>query len=134
MDNLIKPFLLDEQEKKAMILKLLDEDLTDEYGYPTDTALDIVSLWPQDDVPGWFAFIKDLWHIPTWGWNEGIADEDYDIPLMSVDLYVYEISTAGWSGNESLIHAMQNNVLWHQTWVQSRRGGHYIFEREIDED
>ena len=38
------------------------------------------------------------------------------------------ISTGGWSGNEDLIGAMQNNaMLWIMTWVSSRRGGHYTF-------
>jgi hypothetical protein len=46
----------------------------------------------------------------------------------------FDISTAGWSGNESLIRAMEkNSFMWATTWVQSRRGGHYIFEIDNDE-
>jgi hypothetical protein len=46
----------------------------------------------------------------------------------------YYISTAGWSGNESIIYAMQeNNLMWSLNWVQSRRGGHYIFELELED-
>lgn len=41
----------------------------------------------------------------------------------------YTFSTGGWSGNEDLIRAMEQNwMIWSLTWVQSRRGGHYIFE------
>jgi len=49
---------------------------------------------------------------------------------------LYNISTGGWSGNESIIHEMQeNSMMWHLNWVQSCRGGHYIFElREFKDE
>lgn len=39
-------------------------------------------------------------------------------------------STGGWSGNESIIGAMQKNrMVWNFLWEQSRRGGHYVFDK-----
>ena len=102
------------------------DDLLDEDGYPTEYALELVENWHWGDVRGWFDFIKSVWWMPDWGWHEHDAEDEF-----FAGRYVHRIniSTAGWSGNESLIHAMQkNNILWITTWVQSRRGGHYIFE------
>ena len=98
----------------------------DEEGYPTEEALDKIEKWHYNDPRGWFKFIENIWHLRSWGWSEGyFKDHEYD----PADKYQYHISTAGWSGNESIIRAMQeNNILWYYAWVQSRRGGHYIFE------
>jgi hypothetical protein len=106
---------------KYLEYHLYHSDLINEDGYPTEQAQEIIKRW------GWwhgraelFEFIKGLWHLASWGWHEEKKD----------GIIEYHISTAGWSGNEGLIGAMQNNrwMLWSMTWVQSRRGGHYIFE------
>ena len=99
--------------------KYLDED-----GYPTEEALIEIENWSYNDPKGWFKFIENIWHLRSWGWSE--VRKAY---LDSPDKIEYHISTAGWSGNEDIIRAMQeNNILWSDTWVQTRRGGHYIFE------
>lgn len=113
-----------------------NEDPLDEDGYPTENALKLISVWHWSDAKNWFEFIKSIWAYRDWGWTEtvGGVDEFTDQELEPGTIR-YHISTAGWSGNESIIHAMQKaDMLWSLNWVQSRRGGHYIFElREIDE-
>ena len=117
----------DIDESKSKIAVLMEEELLDDDGYPTDAALEIIKLWHWNDEIGWFDFIKSIWHLRSWGWNEGLEEHEWD---KGKQVYRYNISTAGWSGNESIIHAIeQNRMLMGCTWVQSRRGGHYIFER-----
>lgn len=108
-----------------------DEEFLDDDGYPTEHALEIVKVWLWDDPVGWFEFIGRMWHLRDWGWNEKEAPHEF---YADKTVRLYQISTAGWSGNEALIRAMESNIiLWSTTWVQSRRGGHYIFEVENDE-
>ena len=108
-------------------------DFLDEDGYPTQDALTIVELWPFEDSNGWFIFIESLWYMKSFGWASEVCVPNEYRP--EVQARVYHISTAGWSGNESIIRSMEKNEsLWHYHWVQSRRGGHYIFEVELDDD
>jgi len=91
--------------------------------YPTDDELELISNWTIKDIPGWFAYVQSLWALTDWK----IEDAVNDISERTVTRYT--ITTGGWSGNEDLIGAMQRNwLMWNITWVQSRRGGHYIFE------
>ena len=101
--------------------KWLDED-----GYPTKEALDRITNWDYNDPKGWFSFIENIWYLCPWGWKEGqFKYNEWD----EESRYLYRISTAGWSGNEDIIRAMQkHNILWGDAWLESRRGGHYIFE------
>ena len=119
-------------ESKEKINLLMDDLLLDDDGYPTDSALDIVKLWHWSDSKGWFKFINSIWYLRSWGWHEGLEKDERN---QDNEVYRYNISTAGWSGNESIIHAMQQtDMLWTMTQVQSRRGGHYIFEdKELKE-
>lgn len=113
-----------------------DCNFLDEDGYPTDDALLLVENWHFSDAKGFFEFIKSIWHLRSWGWNEISGGEDEFNGLKIDDnILRYHISTAGWSGNESIIRAMQkNDMMWFMNWVQSRRGGHYIFELKVFED
>ncbi|WP_430229614.1 hypothetical protein [Paraburkholderia tropica] len=87
----------------------------DEDGYPTDVALKRIEEWPHADISGMLDFILSIWWCPHLLWD-----------IEGVKLHA---STGGWSGNESLIRAMQNNrPFWATCWEQSRRGGHFIFD------
>ncbi len=93
--------------------------MSDDDTYPSEGLLEAISQWSGDLFHGglhrWFDLAHDLWWAPEWGWKR---DGDN-----------YEISTGGWSGNEAVIDAMMENAIaWNLTWVQSRRGGHFLFE------
>mgnify|MGYP003333860707 FL=1 len=107
-------------------------DMLDDDGYPTDAALEMIERWHYSDTFGWMEFIKSIWWAADWGWTEGEEPHEW---REGSKCYRYHISTGGWSGNESIIRAMQKNDFhWYLIWVQSRRGGHYIFERrDFDE-
>ena len=106
-------------------------DLMDEDGYPTEYAHDLIEQWPWEDQKGWFDFIHEIWAYRDWGWRVKQEPHDWKENVVVDRLH---ISTAGWSGNEGLIKAMEKNwMMWHFTWVQSRRGGHYIFEIKPDD-
>lgn len=103
----------------------MDNETLDIDGYPTEKCLKKISAWPWADPRGWFDFIESIWNYCDYGWK--IEYIENELPIKS--LTQYWISTCGWSGNEDIIRAMEKNeMLWHFHWVQSRRGGHYIFE------
>lgn len=137
MNEKMKTLLKEYEVKKLVALSeiqfLLAQDMLDEDGYPTESALKIVRTWPcGHNIKEYFEFIKSIWWAANWGWTESSVPNDYN-PAKNV--HQYSISTGGWSGNESIIREMQNNtMLWHLNWVQSRRGGHYIFELRSDDD
>lgn len=82
----------------------------DQSGYPTEETLEAIAHWHSGDPNGWIEFIREAWnHGYGRMWNE--------------DGFL-KLATGGWSGNESIIHAMQQNfVLWSLMWESSHRGG-----------
>jgi hypothetical protein len=109
-------------------------DYLDDDGYPTEDALKAIELWDwgtNGGSKGWFDFIASIWHFKDFGWWEGECEHKN-----GEKYYGYAISTGGWSGNESIIYAMQRNKhsLWHLSWVSSHRGGHYEFELQEIKD
>ena len=87
----------------------------DDDGYPTEEMLDKIAKW-DDNFNELMRFIEPHWKYAKDGyWTESQAQ--------------YNISTAGWSGNEDIVRALrENSIFWSLCLIQSKRGGHYIFE------
>lgn len=85
--------------------------------YPDEEDLLTIACWTYKDPPDYYhlmQYIKGLWH-----WD------DY---FTQIDDNNYELHTGGWSGNEQIISALQENTLfWTLCWEESRNGGHYKF-------
>jgi hypothetical protein len=77
------------------------------------------------DFKGLMEFCRKAW---KWETYFNIKEDENE----SSKTLICEISTGGWSGNESIIGALQDNMMfWMMCWEQSRRGGHYIFNVKI---
>lgn len=83
-------------------------------GYPTDATLTRIAAWPYTDMKGLAEYVRHLWHWPTYARKRG-------------NRYIF--ATGGWSGNEALIGALEQNLMfWAMSWESSQRGGRYVFE------
>ena len=83
--------------------------------YPTEDELKKIVEWPHSDFKGLMDFIHSIWEYAECGyWVQKHKR--------------YYVSTAGLSGNEDIISALEKNLIfWIMCWQQSKRGGHYIF-------
>lgn len=85
--------------------------------YPTDEEIEKIRKWDYHDFNGLMEFVRDRWSYPQY-WYE----------LKKNNKTRYEISTGGWSGNEDLIQALEENMIfWSMCWEFSKRGGRYGF-------
>lgn len=84
-------------------------------GYPSEEELKVIETWNPQDFHGMMQYVYELWKYNDCGyWSQESGQ--------------YSISTGGWSGNESIIWAMQSNWIWWMLyWESSKRGGHYTF-------
>lgn len=96
-----------------------DPTWVDEDGYPTEAALTRLEQWPVTDAEGAFIFLRAIWWAAEWGFD--VRERAHS--------WRYHVSTAGWSGNEDAVRALERNeALWRLALVSVRRGGHYVFE------
>lgn len=92
--------------------------MPDHDGYPTEDELNIVRSFPikLDNLDAMMGLVESIWH-----WPEYVGKNEQGL---------WVVSTGGWSGNEDIIRALgENTMFWTLYWIQSRRGGHYIFGR-----
>lgn len=95
----------------------------DENGYPTEDILSTIKNWrntnTMDDL---IDLVKKAWRYPNY------VDEYDGVDNLNRPIRILELSTGGWSGNESIIKALQENtIFWMLYWYSSRCGGHYVF-------
>jgi hypothetical protein len=94
----------------------------DEDGYPTEETERLVREF-EGDARDLLVSLREVWMHPTY-W-----DEEDGVDILDHPVHRYNVSTAGWSGNESLIEALRNNwIFWMRFWIEERVGGHFIFE------
>ena len=97
--------------------------MRDNYEYPTDEQLKIISEWDtlEKPVTELIDYVRALWWMPEWGFH-----------LKGKRVLRLELHTAGWSGNEDIIGALlSNRPFWFLYWRKSTAGGHYWFTIRI---
>lgn len=83
--------------------------------YPTDETLNAIEFW-KFPFDGLWDFIKEAWNTQYGQIKESKA--------------LIKFFTGGWSGNEDVIAAMQNNSpFWGLYWQSSVRGGREVFRK-----
>ena len=99
-------------------------------GYPEEHELKSISEFDivKNPVTDLIDYIKDRWQYADCGYFSSELKDSSGKHILKL-----RMSTAGWSGNESIIEALQkNNVFWMMYWHESKRGGHYSFEIPTD--
>jgi hypothetical protein len=89
--------------------------------YPNNEQLNRIREWNSKDFSSLMAYVYEIWNIDYGSyWQKDRGRE------------IYRLHTGGWSGNEDIITAMQDNFLfWSTYFYQYRRGGHYTFREMI---
>lgn len=95
------------------------EDYLDEDGYPTDKVLDLFMSYEfkcKADVDRFLEILEGVWYSGSDGYKR--IKTEFDDLLM--------LHTFGWSGNEEVIVALQNNfIFWGIAFNAHFTGGHY---------
>ena len=95
--------------------------------YPTEEELAQIRNWDcKQGFQGLTDLIESLWWDPEWGFKLHKGQNTFRKAVMKLELH-----TGGWSGNEDIIDALQDNMFWLLCWNESRRGGHYKFEMPL---
>lgn len=96
-----------------------------EKDYPTEEELQRIREWDyKDGYMGLAEFVCNIWHWgEDWAFLRDWAKDEFDVEYRELRL-----ATGGWSGNESIINALNNNQMFGMLcWFSSHRGGLHIY-------
>jgi hypothetical protein len=99
----------------------------DKDGYPTEATLKALREWPLSDANSALDFIAAAWHWPEWGVSHELIEAADKLLRPEPEDRFLRLATGGWSGNEDLLAAFQENINYTLTWCLSARGGLHIF-------
>lgn len=106
----------------------MTEPTFDADGYPTEETLKAIAAWPWRESKDLLDFCRKAWRYPDY-WRSREVGANEGRHFLGYKGTLHEVSTGGWSGNESIISALEENCMFMATcWIESRRGGHYIFQ------
>ncbi len=101
--------------------------MPDQDGYPHNFELERIKGWDlkKDGVEGLLDLVEGCW----WMADEGFVKRNGRTYSFRKPCIKLELHSLGWSGNEDIIRALQENeFFWILYWVKSERGGHFYFE------
>lgn len=88
-----------------------------EDNYPTEEQLKTIESWAYEKGFDKLLEFVDGVFIHLYGRFEKKGDR-------------WELATGGWSGNEVIVMALRNNLMfWAMYWESSHRGGLHVFEK-----
>lgn len=97
----------------------------DKDGYPTESTLDAIRNWPISDPFGLARFVMDAWNYDNYATLSPVPDDGEYVHPGEMEL---RLETGGWSGNEDLGSALQENTMFGMLyWYVSKRGGLTIY-------
>lgn len=103
------------------------EPENDSDGYPTELTLEALKGWPYPDPTGALDFMAAAWHWPHLVTRELKAAEREVCHADPGEAFI-RFATGGWSGNEDLIAAFEQNLNYMLSWELSGSGGLHIFK------
>lgn len=98
------------------------DELFDEDEYPSDYALDVVSHFHGTPCQ----LVELIAHL--WRWKDLVQVRAPWRGEIEVSLV-----TGGWSGNESVIRALDGTVFGLRWWETTKRGGLYVYKVRADD-
>ena len=87
--------------------------------YPCECVLEKIKKWDilKDGVDGLLDLVREEWKYSETAFK-----------LTGKKVRKLELITYGWSGNEDIVNALHENLMfWPLYWVKSVRGGHHYF-------
>lgn len=108
---------------QAMIEAATHDPILGDDGYPSEQELQRIRDWPwEGGFRSLMAYVRERWAYADAGYWEQHGDR-------------FAISTAGWSGNESMVSALEDNQMFSMLCpVAWRRGGHYVYDAQDWDD
>jgi len=97
----------------------------------TEHSLSLLKELSNCDIKNSWMLIQKIMSI--WAWHNAITlrwRSEYSIAKRSKNPILYvELHTGGFSANEDVIEALQDNMMfWLMWWWKTERGGHYYFK------
>jgi hypothetical protein len=112
----------------------MDAPTFDSGGYPTEETLEAICGWDYHDFPALMEFVASAWQYGGLENKPSIIEPLFDSGYED-DGYWWCGATGGWSGNEDLVGALSENMMFAgMCWRASVWGGYYEYHVRPPED
>lgn len=96
--------------------------------YPTEATLQTIRNWKLEDADALLDYVAAAWHWPDFGVSHELRPEEALVVHAEPGERFLRLATGGWSGNESLIDALDESWGSFGAWRLSACGGLHIYQ------